>query len=119
MRSMSALVIDGAARKSMSAMPMPTWTLSLPYVRFGESYLVESVPNRLYGVSKSYLPSIGSVHRADPAAAAASGVPEPTAPATAVMLTLRRNDLRFSPSCCDMRVLPEGGLWPCRTEQSY
>ena len=48
MRPWSALVIAGAARKSMSAMPMPTSTLSLPKMRFWPSNFVQSVPIRLY-----------------------------------------------------------------------
>ena len=67
----------------MSAMPMPTCTESLPNTRICWSYLTELVPNRLYGVSKSYLPPA----RAAPptAAAATDGAPPPTAPSSAVM----------------------------------
>jgi hypothetical protein len=82
--SMSAFVIEGAALKSMSAMPMPTWMLSLPYCRMIESYLIELVPKRLYGVSKSNLPPAPGA-TAPAVAAATAGTPPPTAPKSAVM----------------------------------
>src|SRR5258706_7910106 len=59
---------------------------------------------RLYGVSKSNLVESGAGARAAPAAAA-SELPGVTAPTSAVSPAFLRNDLRFSPSFCDMRML--------------
>src|SRR4051812_16987328 len=87
----------------MSAMPMPTCTLSLPNTRICWSYLTLSVPNRLYGVSKSNLPVLAAI--AADAATLATELPPPTAPASAVRPAFFRNDRRPNPSCCAMRLL--------------
>jgi hypothetical protein len=46
-------VIAGAVLKSMSAMPIPTTMLPLPYSLICLSNLTQSVPKRSSGVSKS------------------------------------------------------------------
>src|SRR5947207_11451193 len=88
----------GAQRKSMSAMPIPATMVPISFCRSAWSHLTESVPSRLYGVSKSNLP----LASASPSAAAAAGplrreIPEPTAPARVVNPAPRRNDLRLRP----------------------
>src|SRR3954468_5042656 len=59
---------------------------------------------RLYGVSKSNLVVSAAGTSAAPAAAA-NELPGATAPTSAVNPAFLRNDLRFSPSFCDMRML--------------
>src|SRR4249919_2914266 len=73
-------------------------------VLIGPSHFVKSVPMRLYGVSKSNLVASAAGTSAAPAAAA-SELPGVTAPTSAVNPAFLRNDLRFSPSFCDMRML--------------
>src|SRR5262245_15736905 len=86
----------------MSAMPMPAMIpLSMLLVRIAASHFVESVPRRLYGVSKSNLP-----FDAASAATGRNAVLPLTAPANAVNPALRRKDRRFSPLICAMHVLP-------------
>src|SRR5438094_305882 len=107
MRSCSALVIDGAHLKSMSAMPMPAVIVPISgYCASAASHFVESVPSRLYGVSKSnFVASANGPAPATTAPAAratpANDVPDPTAPASAVIPVVLRNALRLN----DMRVL--------------
>src|SRR5262245_45717484 len=90
--------MHGAALKSMSAMPMPATSFLTPYCAIGRSHLEQSVPTRLYGVSKSN----GPLAARAVAAAAASGVFDETAPATAVSPAFFRNALRFRPMICAM-----------------
>src|SRR4249919_4321467 len=73
-------------------------------VLIGPSHFVKSVPMRLYGVSKSNLVESAAGTSAAPAAAI-SELPGETAPTSAVNPAFLRNDLRFSPSFCDMRML--------------
>src|SRR5262245_33426606 len=104
MRSASALVITGAHLKSMSAMPMPATIVPISLLRSAWSHLTESLPSRLYGVSKSNLP-FASTPISAPLAPASLVAPGPTAPTSAVIPALLRNDLRSSPACCAMCVL--------------